>query len=198
MPQLPGCDGSFICLNRSPLAGFLPRAQAKKGSGANTRTQLSFKLTSNPPPGRDCRRCVGAYDQPNSEGFDEGVVAECGKPKSRGCIDGGAAIEFLAARSNSSPQSMGGRIRFPSSLGAPELSSTAGEGVAFGRRDRCEACTGFLTRLSGTTIVGAINTSWRFGDEERITGCVVAKSTQTTATWSATTAAKIDDCRAPR
>jgi hypothetical protein len=148
-----------MCLNKSPFAGFLPGAQAKKGSGVHTRTQLSFKLTSNPPPRRDSTRCVSAYDQPNSGSFGDGAVDACGKPKSRGGIDGGAAIEFRDARSNSPAQSIGGGTRWPSSLCDVGLGSMRDEGVAFGRTDRRERGAGFLTRLPGAMIVGATNTN---------------------------------------
>jgi len=158
-PPLPACDGSCMCLNKSPLAGFLPGAQEKKGSGANTRTQLSFKLTSNPPPRRDTTRCVGAYDQPNSGGFAVDSADICGKPKSGGLRDASAAVESLAARSNSPAQSMGGRMGLPSSLGGTGLGSTGGDGVAFRRTDRRERGSGCVIELSGTAIDGAIHTN---------------------------------------
>jgi hypothetical protein len=164
----------------------------------NTMTQLSFKLTSSPPPGMASTRCVGAYDQPNSGSLDEGAVDECGKPKFRGLRDVSAAADFLAARSNSPAQSMRARIELPSSLGGAVLRSTGVERGAFGR-DRGKVCTGFLAGLSGATIVGAMNTNCRFCVRDRITtGGVAAKSIQTTAMWSATTAAMIDNCLARR
>jgi hypothetical protein len=157
MPQLSRGDGSRMCLNKSPLAGFLPGAQAKKGSGANTRTQLSFKLTSSPPPDRDSTRCVGAYDQANSGGLDEGVVDACGKPKSRGLRDVSAAMESLATRSNSPAQSIDGGIGGPASIGGAGLSLTGG--VAFGRVDCRERGSGFLSESFVIIIVGAMNTN---------------------------------------
>jgi len=147
-----------MCLNKSPFTGFLPERQTKNGSGLNTRTQLSFKLTNNPPPRRDSTRCVGAYDQPNSGGFAGDSVDAYGKPKSRGGNDGGAA-EFLATRSNSPAQSMGGRMGLPFSLGGAGSGSTGDDGVASRRTDRCEWGTGCLIELSGAIIVGAMNTN---------------------------------------
>ena len=151
-----------MCLNKSPLAGFLPRAQAKKGSGVrgvNTRTQLSFRLTSNPPPGMGSTRCVGAYDQPNSGGFDEGTVDAFGKPKFSGLRDASAAVKSLTTRFNSAAQSMGGRMGLLSSLGGAGLGSTGDDGIAFRRTDRCERDTGFLIELSGAMIAGAMKTN---------------------------------------
>ena len=162
-------------------------------------TQLSFKLISNPPSGMDSTRCVGAYDQPNSGGLDDGVVDACGKPKFSGFRDVSAAAEPLATRSNSSAQSIGGGMGLLSSLGGTGLRSAGDHGPAFGRADCRDPGAGFLAGLCGTTIAGTMNTNWRFCDRERVTtGCVAANSTQTTAIWSATTAAMIDNCRARR
>jgi len=120
---------------------------------------LSFKLTSNPPPDRGSTRCVGAYDHPNAGSFGDGALVECGKPKARGSIDDGAAIESLAARSSSPAQSMGRGTGWPSSLGDAGLGSMGDEGVEFGRTDRRERGAGFLTEVSGAMIVGATNTN---------------------------------------
>jgi len=158
MSQLSRDGQSRICWNKSPLAGFLPRAQKKKGRGLNTRTQLSFKLTSNPPLGRDSTRCVAAYDQPNSGGFDEGVADACGKPKSTGLRDVSAAVESPTTRSNSAAQSMGGGIGGPASLGVAGL-GFIGEGLARGRVDGRERASDSLSGPFVIIIVGATNTN---------------------------------------
>jgi hypothetical protein len=121
-------------------------------------TQLSFTLISNPPPGSDSTRCVGAYDQPNSGAFDEGALNACGKPKSRGLRDASAAAASLAARSNSPAQSMVGWLGLATSPGGAGWGSTGVEGVGFGCRDRGDLGSRFLAEPSGAVIVGAMNT----------------------------------------
>ena len=149
-------------LEQIPVSGLLAQGTGKKGkwrAWRNTRTQLSFRLTSNPPPGMGSTRCVGAYDQPNSGGFDEGTVDAFGKPKFSGLRDASAAVKSLTTRFNSAAQSMGGRMGLLSSLGGAGLGSTGDDGIAFRRTDRCERDTGFLIELSGAMIAGAMKTN---------------------------------------